>query len=327
MEILATIATTTPVNVSDSQIRFTPEALLSAAEAINYQASAPMRLEHDPYSVPLMKTGRAFVEHEGEFSELVIEFLDSQERRLVTHDTETEYAFLQFPAGSLPFTRPEHSDRLLVSVDLANFDAASDLDRFEDSISQDGTQTIHMGRYSVVPEPVIVLSGTAVAGFLLWLLLKPVYTGYSNAVSRMTDKLITKAMTQFANRVLSMLNRKTGSTLDAYRLHRSVDPRPVLVERVLTHETLDLVLLERVKESERAADLDLHTILELLAGLGNLVLEADQIKFVRDDQGNWQFWYLHTKDGHVIATDSAMEYTSDLMTRRREETCDSIGCE
>ena len=329
-EILATIATTAPVKVGDSEVRFTAEALLSAAQSLNAEASAPMRLEPDPYSVPVMKTGLARVEHGIEFDKLVIQVLESHEARLVTHDTETEYVFLQFPASSLPFTRPEHSDRLSVSVDLANFDTVSDLDKLKESISEDGTEVIDMGRYSIVPEPAIVLSGTAVAGFILWLLLKPLYTGYNNAVARVSEELLTKAMRYFANQALTILNRKTGRALDAFRSHRSPDVRPVFVERVLTHEAVDLVLLERVEEGDDATELDLQEILALLTELGKVILDADQIKIARNNEGEWQFWYLHTKDGHVIASDRAMKYTSDLweiMQARRKETYAASGDE
>ena len=39
---------------------------------------------------------------------------------------------------------------------------------------------------------------------------------------------------------------------------------------------------------------------------------------IRDDDGKLNFWYLHTKDGHVIATEAALQYTNDAINRLAE---------
>ena len=318
-KIVATIATTAPVNVADSQIRFTTDALLGAADTIGCKASAPMGLEHDPYTVPVMKSGRAWVEFGDDFDSLAMEILESEQFQLVTQDTETEYVFLRFPTGSLPLSRCEHSDYLSVSADLANFDTADDLRHFEGTVSQDGTRIIHMGRYSVGPEPIIALSGTVVTGLILLLLLKPFYTGYSSAVSKLSEQLIINTVTFFAKKAMTALNEKTNSVLVDFLQHKSVDDRPILVERELTNPELNLKFLERTDEHGDLRDLELREILETLQCLGNIVSAADQIKLLRDDKGKWQLWYLHTKDGHVIATDEAMAYTSDVLARLKDE--------
>ena len=319
-KIIATIATTAPVNVADSQIRFTTESLLGAAHSISSKASAPMALEHDPYTVPVMKSGHAWVEFGDEFDCLAMEILESEQVRFVTQDTETEYVFLRFPTGSLPFSRYEHCDYLSVSADLANFDTADDLRRFEETVSQDGTRIVRMGRYSVGPEPIIALSGTVVAGFILLLLLKPFYTGYSNAVSKLSEQLIINTVTFFAKKAITALNQKTNGVLEDFLRYKSVDDRPTLVERELTSPELNLKFLERTDEYGDLRDLELREILETLQGLGNIVSVADQIKLVRDDEGIWKLWYLHTKDGHVIATDEAIDYTTNVLDYMGRET-------
>ena len=191
--IAARIASTRPVQASpDVWVAVTTEALLEAAKSVNTRSAPRWSLEHDPYTVSLMKPCAARVEYGDEFDSLVIEFAPGQELGIITHDTKMEHVFLRFPEDTLPFTTREDVERLSVAVDLANFDKLGDFENFKSIVALDGTPTNTLGRRSAIPDPIIAVSVPVIVGFIAFLLLKPIYHGYSNAVSKLTERIILK---------------------------------------------------------------------------------------------------------------------------------------
>ena len=91
-----------------------------------------------------------------------------------------------------------------------------------------------------------------------------------------------------------------------------------MVERIFKGPELDIIVLERVNPDGELADVDFQDIVEELAEQGRIVLGAREITLIRDDDGKLNFWYLHTKDGHVIATEAALQYTNDAINRLAE---------
>ena len=328
--IVARIATTQPIQVADVRVALTTEALAEAALSLNTQSAARWSLEHDPYTVSTMKTYAARVEHGDEFDSLVIDIVSGRELRIVTNDTETEYTFLRFPEDSMPFVRRKVVDRLSVAVDLANFDSLEDFENFKTVVSADGTPTNMLGRRSAIPDPIIAVSVPAIAGFILFLLLKPIYQGYSKAVSTLTERMILNTAEHFMRLWSDKMNSKMSEVLTKYKNDQSDDARPILIERTFTSNDLNIVLLERVDDNKGIEGVELHQILHVLRDAGQITFTASEITLVRDSAGNWQLWYLHTADGHVIATNCAMKYTADMMAhmvKQREETAESTGDE
>ena len=316
---VARIATTRPIQASsDVWVRVTTEALLEAAKSVNTRSVPRWSLEHDPYTVSLMKPCTARVEHGDEFDSLVIEFAPGQELGIITHDTEMEYVFLHFPEDTLPFTTREDVERLSVAVDLANFDKLGDFENFKSAVSLDGTPTKTLGRRSAIPDPIITVSVPVIVGFIAFLLLKPIYHGYSSAVSKLTERMILKTAEYFASLAMDKMNRKLKNVLTAYRNNQSVDERPILVERRFTSRDVNIVLLERIHNDTDIENVELQQLLDVLEETGKIICTASEITLTRNTDGKWQFWYLLTADGHVIATEEAMLYTNSVLSHMRE---------
>ena len=316
------MATSRPVQVSDIWIAISPSALRDAAKSINDDAALRMSVEHDPYAVSVLKTGKAWTEPYEEFESLVVELLESRRSQIVTPDTEQVYVLMEFPPETLPFVCRPETDRLSVNVDLANFDSINDLERFQSVVSADGTRTKRHERRSLVPDPIITIAlpglGGLVALVVTYFVLKPIYTGYSNAVARLSEQFFINAAKSFGGIKIAGMNRKSQDVLTAYRDHQSPDGRPILVERIFKGPELDIIVLERVNPDGELADVDFQDIVEELAEQGRIVLGAREITLIRDDDGKLNFWYLHTKDGHVIATEAALQYTNDAINRLAE---------
>ena len=321
--LVARMATTRPVEVSDILVQVSPEALKDAADSLNTRAAIRMSVEHDPYAVSVFKTGTAWIEPLDEYESLVVELLEAQTHGIVTSDTEREYVLLEFPSYTLPFARRPETDRFSVSVDLANFDSLRDLERFESAISGSGMQTQKQGRRSLTPEPVITIVIPGLAGLigltLGYYLLKPFYEGYRNAVSKLTEQFIIDNAERFLGIKINSANRNSQSALTSYKDHQSSDERPVLVERILKGKDLDIVLLERVGAGEDLNGIQLDEIMNELADQGRVILDAREITLVRNPDGELRFWYLHTENGDVIATEDALDYT-DCAFRRLGES-------
>ena len=324
--VVARVVTTEPVQVSDTRTVVTTDALIDAAESLNTRSATRVSLEHDPFAVSIMKSHAARVERGDKYDSLIIEMIYGQECGLTTGDTEEKYVLLRFPTETLPFTRQDDVDRLSVAVDLANFDKLEDLEHFENTVSSDGTLTKRLGRYSIIPDPMIAVSVPVIAGLIVLLLLKPIYQGYSNAVSKLTERVILKAAEHFASLAVDKMNGKVKGVLTAYRKNQSADGRPILVERVLTSRDVNIVLLERIDNDKEMEGVELHQIAEELTERSKIILSASEITLVRNAEGKWKFWYLHTADGHVIATDEAMSYTAAVLDRMTEEAIQKRSC-
>ena len=311
------MASTRPVKVSDIRITVNPSALNDAAEAMRSRGALRWSIEHDPYCVSLKKSGGAWTEPLEEFESLVVELWDGEPRRVVMKDTEEGYVLMEFPSETLPFSRRAGSDRLSVDVDLANFDSMQALERFKSAVSADGTRAGQQGRYSVIPDPIITITIPGLVELIglavIYLLGKPLYTGYSNAVARLAERFVLKTVERFGSEKIDHINRKSHELYAAFKKHQSIDARPVLVERILSGQEFDIILLERVSANELPKPVEWNEILNELAERGRVILGAREITMVRDDDGKLRLWYLHTEDGDVISTDDAWIYTADKL--------------
>ena len=316
------MASTRPVKVSDIRIAINPTALNDAAEAMRSRGALRWSIEHDPYCVSLLKSGDAWTEPFDEFESLVVELWEGEPRRVVMKDTEEGYVLVEFPSETLPFSRRADADRLSVDVDLANFDSLQALERFKSAVSVGGTRAGQQGRYSVTPDPIITITIPGLVGLIslavIYLLGKPLYTGYSNALARLTERLVLKTVERFGAEKIDHINQKSHELHAAFKEHQSIDARPVLVERILKGPELDIILLERVPANESPSDVEWHEILNDLAERGLAILGAREITMVRDDDGKLRLWYLHTQDGDVISTNDAWTYTANRLRTLRE---------
>ena len=177
-------------------------------------------------------------------------------------------------------------------------------------------------RRALTPEPVITIMIPGLAGLiglaLGYYLLKPLYDGYRNAVSKITEQCIIKAAERFLGIKINGANQDSRSVLDSYRGHQSHDDRPVLVERILKGKALDIILLERVSVGGEISEIEFDEIMNELVDQGRVILEASEVTLVRDTDGKLRFWYLHTEEGNVIATQDAMIYTDRALFRLQE---------
>ena len=321
------MASTRPVKVSDIRISINPSALNDAVEAMRSRGALRWSIEHDPYCVSLKKSGDAWTEPLEEFESLVVELWDGEPRRVVMKDTEEGYVLMEFPSETLPFSRRTGSDRLSadrlsVDVDLANFDSMQALERFKSAVSADGTRAGQQGRYSVIPDPIITITIPGLVGLIglaaIYLLGKPLYTGYSNAVARLAERFVLKTVERFGSEKIDHINRKSHELYAAFKEHQSIDARPVLVERILSGQEFDIILLERVSANELPKPVEWNEILNELVERGLVILGAREITMVRDDDGKLRLWYLHTEEGDVISTDDALIYTADKLSQLLE---------
>ena len=316
------MASTRPVNVSDIRIAINPTALNDAAEALRSRGALRWSIEHDPYCVSLFKSGDAWTEPFDEFESLVVEMLEGEPRRVVMKDTEEGYVLVEFPSEALPFSRRADADCLSVDVDLANFDSLQTLERFKSAVFVGGTRAGQQGRHSVTPDPIITITIPGLVGLIgvavIYLLGKPLYTGYSNAVARLAERFVLKTIERFGSEKIDQVNQKSHELYAAFKEHQSTDTRPVLVERILKGPEFDIILLERVPADEAPSDVEWHEILNELAERGVVILGAREITMVRDDDGKLRLWYLHTQDGDVISTDDAWNYTANKLSQLRE---------
>ena len=108
------------------------------------------------------------------------------------------------------------------------------------------------------------------------------------------------------------MNRKIKNVLTVYKDNQSVGARPILIERTFTSRDVNIVLLERIDNDDNIENVELQQILDALEETGKIIRTASEITLMRNADGKWQFWYLLTEDGNVIATHEAMSIHQTL---------------
>ena len=196
------------------------------------------------------------------------------------------------------------------------------LEQFKSAVAADGTRAGQQGRYSVIPDPIITITIPGLVGLiglaLLYLLGKPLYTGYSNAVARLAERFVLKTVERFGSEKIDRANEKSRELYATFKEHQAIDARPVLVERVLKGQDFDIIILERVSDDESLKDIEWNEILSELAERGLAITGAREITMVRADDGKLRLWYLHTQKGDVLSTYEAWNYTANKLGQLRE---------
>ena len=181
-EIIATVATTHPIEQAGVRVSLPRESLESAAEQANGEREIPLTVEHDPLCMPFGKTVYAWVEpYEEEFALMSRIYIEDNPQEVVHEGSHTEWICLNFKDAPKPFIRRtvdvDDSEAKMI-VDLTSFDSAEhsgellrDLKIIDSNVS-----LRHGGRFSLGLEPLVqfVLSDPVVYGIFtsagLWLL-------------------------------------------------------------------------------------------------------------------------------------------------------------
>ena len=190
---------------------------------------------------------------------------------------------------------------------MVNFSSATDHSQFIDEVNQideHATSEI-IGRHSLVPEPILqfVISNpdlSAVLGIGAWWAV--------NRIEKFLEYTVDETLKKTGDAIYDSLSMKLRRVFGAYKNRQSDDERPVLLQIVIPGD-IDLILLDRVQNSEEPPKIDLQKLAAEIEKYSDLLQLAQEVTFVKSEVDDWKFQYLKTRTGEVIGTLECLELT------------------
>lgn len=307
--VIARVATTHIIEQGPIRVRFTKEALESAAKSFK-SGSIPINIEHDPYCLPVGKVIEGWVEPFGtEYVLMASIHIEDQYRSLRHEASGTELVCFDFNNAPLPFVR-RHNDvqegQAVLNFDLANFATIHEANAFKQDLAEIDRTIIaeDITRHALIPEPLVqfVISNLDLAlalGLTVWV---------GKRVENFLRYTIDETSKKVADSISDDLSKKLIKILSAYKNRQAQDPRPILLKIVILGET-DLILLNRISSIDEFENINLSNLTKAMKMYGDLLQSAQEATFVQTEDNEWHLQYLVTHSGAVIGTQECYDTT------------------
>ena len=317
-DFVRVMATTRPVTQGGIQSEITKEALDSFVEQTNAGRAMPLTVEHDPSLMPIGKITEAWVESlDSDYALMARVHMEDSYLPGTYVSSGEEIVVISFKDYPRPFTSRacgkalESGDAL--GVDIANFHTLEDYNRFKDDIGSIDDSLVcesSIVRHSIGPEPLIefVVSNpylTAACVFGTWML---------HRIEKFLTYTVDETLRKIADDASDSLSLKLKEVVKAYFTHRKHDNRPTTIQLVIPGERT-LILLVRTESDEEFPSISLASLSAEMGKYGDIMLEADNVVFERSGAEAWQFLYLTTRSGEVIATQDCCRRTVEAFLK------------
>ena len=321
VEYTTRIAKTGLVKQGATRVRLTREVIESFSDQMNGERSFPLLLEHDPYCMPIGKIKEAWVEpFEDEYVVTARVHVEDDERSAIHMRSGTELVYLDFACASKPFVQQlKKADQSLVTVgvDLANFDNTQNHAAFIDAVNCiDEEVTCELvGRHSPEPEPLIrfVLSYPEICVALsvgLWILRR---------VEKFIRYTVDETLKKAADEISEILSAKIRQIISSYKNYQSGDKRPILIEVIVPND-INLILLIKIGRDEEFPSINLKKLTTEMEMFGDLLQQAEEVKFARTGVDDWEFLYLKTRAGEVYGTWECFKRTAQKLEHTQKDS-------
>ena len=322
VELTARLATTGLVKQGATTVRLTRRAIESIPDQVNGERSLPYLVEHDPYCMPIGKIKEAWVEPlEDEYVAMARIHVEDDARSALHVRSGTELVYLDFASAPKPFVQQfKKADQSLVTVgvDLANFYDKQNHAAFIDAVSSidDEITCEHVGRHSLVPEPLIqfVLSHPDIS-----VALSVVGAWTLKRVEKFIRYTIDETLKKIADEISDILSAKIRKTVSLYKNCQSGDERPIQIQIIVPND-INLILLMRIDRDEEFPSINLKKLTTEMEKYGDLLQQAEEVTFARTGVDDWEFQYLKTRAGEVIGSSECYKRTTERLQRNQKDS-------
>ena len=285
--------TTDSFQKDNQKIRFSEETLEDQMQEINKEAHIPFGLDHNPMLMPIGRSNRAWLERSQDNVALMVEHFVCLDADAQEHPKSgTNIANLQIGESNRGFVkqqRVENDEGVEIFVDSSDFENPEAWDTIVRQMAcEDRTVTVReYTRNSIDPGGIILISLAAWASIRLEKFARHIVDETLRKVGdRVSDRL-----SELIIETMGLFEKTASATMKRYHL---VVVFPGIPELVLINERM---VGDR---GNPVTDLDSRKIGELLAGYGDLLVEAQEITLVKNDQSAWKFQHIKTTDGNII---------------------------
>ena len=311
-EIIATVATTHPIEQAGVKVSLPKESLESAAEQANGERAIPFTVEHNPLCMPYGKTVDTWVQsYEGEYALMSRIYIEDNPQKVVHEGSHTEWICLNFEDAPGPFikrTVDADISEVKMIVDLTSFGNAGDSDKLlrDLKIIDPNVSLKNGGRFALGPEPLVqfVLSESMLslilAGAGFWLFRR---------AEKFTSYTVDETLRKIGDEISDSLSRKLIGFFKAYKKHQTKDRRSILSQTFIAMDDVDLVLLAKMERDEDHPQIVLEKLIEEMTRYADMLEDAEEITFNRVGIDDWELLYFKTRSGRVIGTKECYERT------------------
>lgn len=312
-EVMRVVSATGVIDYGDLKVMVTKEALDSMVPQAVGDRAVPLMVAHDPFCLPIGKIQEVMIEPRGEeYVAIARIYIEDSPSKLINSLTGAELVCLDFDDDRRPFVGGRfgkgQADRDTLSVDPANFDHSSDYTAFKDDVESIDDSIVCSSllmRHSIDPVPLVqyVVSNPVIQMALAIL----AYEGVRYVQYR-ADEIVRKN----ADRVFDALIDRLRSAMRAHDKHQSQRSASSVLQMVVPNE-IELILLARMKQNQDLPAVRLGDIVEELSKYGDLLSKADSITLALSEENQWEFQYMRTTDGKILASNECYDRTSHTL--------------
>lgn len=283
-------------HVDRHNMKFTKGALEKLADDINNGSKAAgVGLDHDVTVPPMGKVSSAYVEKrkDGEYQIIITQNIFDQYTKLELPDGLIVYKE-ELPDDKRPFSLNNYEDvpkKLLIHTDHVNFETEKEYDEFIKDVKEAGEfEEEEYFRKSVLPDPELLI--TLTHGLITYLAGKKI-------IDKTADKIIDKMTDDISNAYDALKKAVLSYAKYAIPKNRPITyifevPGDPIIEFIVrttdANIALSAILPDNISSCFKKADHLLHS------------LTAEKIQYILNDNQEWEFNYLLTKNGEVIGT-------------------------
>jgi len=289
-------------------------ALESMLPQLNGERKPRIGLEHIRTFPPFgaIMNGE-IVKGEDEHFYLTAEMLYFDEKKVITLEDGTELLKEYFSKGEFPFIEcaDNEIEKLSIGTDPANFDNYNDISKIYELIKQETNlefETEEFGRKSELPDPETIITITKILATTLGIIKTKIPEKIGDAIGEDLAKfymLVSRLAIETIKKVKPS-NRPKNFVISYPNSYCNI-------ELVISTHKADRVLNSLTKEK-------LQLIGDKIEQLENL--EPEKIQFVYNENGNWEFNYLLSRNGSVIGTIKSFKKRNKLYNEILEKQKD-----
>lgn len=285
--------TTDRFQKNNRTIRFSEKALEDQMKIINNEAHIPIGLDHNPLLMPVGRSNRAWLERTQDNVALMVEHFVCLDADAHEHPKSgTKIANLRIEKSERGFVKQqnlENEDGVEICVDPSDFENRESWDMFFRQLAgADRTVTINeYARNSIDPDGIILISLATWAAFRLEKFARHTIDETLRKVGdRVSDRL-----SELILKTTSMFEKTRSVTMKRYHLVVRIPGNPELV-----------LISERMagQAGNPLGNLDSQEIGDVLAGYGDLLVDAQEITLIKSLEGKWKFQHIKTVDGNIV---------------------------
>ena len=277
----------------NQKIRFSEETLEDQMQMINKEAHIPFGLDHNPLLMPIGRSDRAWLERTQDNVALMVEHFVCLDADAQEHPKSgTKIANLQIGESNRGFVKQqkvEKDDGVEICVDPSDFENPESWDSFVRQMAcADRTVTVReYTRNSIDPDGIILISLAAWSAIRLEKFARHIVDETLRKVGDRVSDRLSKLIIE----TIGLFEKTASTTVKRYHLVLVFPGKPELV----------LIRERMVGEfGNPVEDLDSKEIGEVLAGYGDVLVEAQDITVVKNHEESWKFQHIKTTDGNIV---------------------------